>query len=105
MEREIKLDGGEITIIKTLGTSGTPVPGKILLERLEEMETAELLDTLNGLISLGYVLSNKVNLRTTQDVERSFLRVNASYSHDLKDAINPGRKRQQDARARRDRRR
>lgn len=104
MQRDIKLNGGEITILKTLGLSGLPVHGKLLLERMEETETAELLDTLSGLLALGYVLSTKVNLRTREDIERASLRVNPSYARDLKGALNPGRQRQEEARARRDRR-
>lgn len=104
MHRDIKLDGGEITILKTLGLAGTPVSGKTLLERAGEMETAEFLDTLSGLISLGYVLSDKVSLRLVEDVERATFRVNPSYSRDLKDAINPSRARAE-ARERRERRR
>jgi hypothetical protein len=104
MEREIKLDGGEIMILKTLGLSGTPMSGRSVIERMEEMATAEFIDSLAGLISLGYVLSSKVNLRKIEDVEHASLRVNPSYSRDLKDAINPQRKRQEEARAKRDRR-
>ena len=96
MQREIKLDGGEITVLKTLGLSGAQMYGKLLTDRMEEMETAEFLDTLNGLISHGYVLSNKVNLRTMEDVERAFFRVNSAYAHDLRDALNPGRRREQE---------
>ena len=59
-------------------------------------KSAEFIDTLSGLISLGYVLSNKVNLRKMEDVERAFFRVNAAYAHDLRDAINPGRRRDQE---------
>ena len=104
MQREIKLDGGEITILKALGLSGTQMYGKQLLEHMGEMETAEFIDTLDGLISLGYVLSNKVNLRKLEDVERAFFRVNAAYAHDLRDAINPGRRREQERTGRRRRR-
>ncbi|MBA2742798.1 MAG: hypothetical protein H0U43_00525 [Chthoniobacterales bacterium] len=104
MSREIKLDGGEISVLKTLGVSGTQMPGKILLERSDEMETAELLDTLNGLLALGYVLASKVNLRSVEDVERTLFRVNPSYSRDLKDALNPSTARDE-RRAQRDRRR
>ena len=68
MKREIKLDGGEILVLKTLGLSGTPMFGKMLADRLEDLETAEFLDTLNGMISLGYLLSNKVNLRLIEGV-------------------------------------
>jgi hypothetical protein len=101
--RDIKLDGGEISILKSLGLTGASMPGKMLLERAEEMETAEFLDTLSGLISLGYVLSDKVNVRLLEDVERASFRVNPSYARDLKGAIFPNR--QRDARERRERRR
>ena len=96
MQREIKLDGGEITVLKTLGLSGTQMYGKMLLDRVKDMETAEFIDTLNGLIDLGYVLSNKVNLRMRDDVERAFFRVNSAYAKDLRDALNPGRRREQE---------
>jgi hypothetical protein len=101
MRREIKLSGGEISLLKTLGLSGTPVHGKILLERIGEMEQAELLDEVNGLISQGYVLCDKVNMRTMEDVERAVFRVNASYARDLRDALNPGRRREREGRRRR----
>jgi hypothetical protein len=94
--RDIKLDGGEITVLKTLGLSGSQMYGKQLIDHHKEMETAEFIDTLNGLISLGYVLSNKVNLRMLEDVERASFRVNPAYAHDLRDALNPGRKREQE---------
>ncbi len=101
MRRGINLSGGEITLLKTMGLSGASPFGKLLIERIGEMEAAEFLDELNGLISLGYVLSDKVNLRSMEDVERSVFRVNASYARDLRDAIQPGRRREQ-ARRRRD---
>ncbi len=68
MKREINLSGGEITLLKMMGLSGTPVYGKLLLDRVGEIEHAEFLDELNGLVSLGYVLSDKVNVRTMEDV-------------------------------------
>jgi hypothetical protein len=101
MRREINLSGGEITLLKTLGLSGTPFYGKLLVEHVGEMEQAEFLDELNGLIEQGYVLADKVNVRTMDDVERSVFRVNASYARDLKDAIQPGRRREREQRRRR----
>lgn len=101
MRRELNLNGGEITLLKTMGLSGAPVFGKLLVERVGDMETAEFLDTLEGLISLGYVLSDKVNLRTMEDVERAVFRVNASYARELRDAIHPGQRRDQERRRRR----
>lgn len=93
--------GGEITVLKTIGLSGTPMSGKILVERVADMESAEFLDTLDSLISLGYVTANKVNLLKMEDVETAFLRVNPSYAHDLRDAISPHRRRDQDRTRRR----
>src|ERR1039457_1675117 len=104
MQRETRSDGRAITILKTLGISGTRMSGNILIERVEGMESAELLDTLDSLISLGYVTSNKVTLIKMEDVETAILRVNPSYSHDLRDALNPSKRRDQD-RSRRVRRR
>jgi hypothetical protein len=101
MRREINLSGGEITLLKTMGLSGGAVYGKLLAEQIGDMETAEFIDELNGLIELGYVLSDKSNVRTMEDVERSVFRVNASYAHDLRDAIQPGRRREKEQRRRR----
>ena len=104
MGREIKLDGGEISILKKIGLSGSPLFGKLLIDRIEEMETGEFLDTLAGLIDLNYVLANKVNIRTMEDVEKAAFRVNPVYSKDLHDAVNPSRRRERE-RAERTRRR
>src|SRR2546430_7779390 len=101
MKREINLSGGEITLLKTMGLSGTPTYGKLLIERIGEIEQAELLDELTGLIELGYVLCDKVNVRSLEDVERAVFRVNASYARDLRDALQPGRRRERDQRRRR----
>ena len=103
MSREIKLDGGEISLLKKIGLSGTQVYGKLLVDRVDEMETGEFLDTLTGLIDQGYVLSNKVNIRTMEDVERAFFRVNAAYAKDLRGAVNPSAHRERE-RTRRQRR-
>lgn len=101
MQREINLSGGEITLLKTMGLSGTPTYGKLLAEQFGEIEQAEFLDELGGLIEQGYVLSDKVNVRTMEDVERAVFRVNASYARDLKEAIQPGRRREKEQRRRR----
>jgi hypothetical protein len=101
MGREINLSGGEMTLLKAMGLSGTPVTGKQLKEHMGEMETAEFLDELNGLLNTGYVLCNKVNLGSMEDAERAYFRVNASYARDLRDAINPGRRRENKTRRRR----
>jgi hypothetical protein len=103
MAREIKLDGGEITLLKTIGLSGAQVYGKMLLDRADAMETGEFLETLTGLIEQGYVISNKVNIRLVEDVERAFFRVNATYAKDLRDAVNPARRREKERQERQER--
>jgi ABC-type lipoprotein export system ATPase subunit len=101
MHREINLSGGEITLLKALGLSGTPTYGKVLVESIGDMEQAEFLDDLTGLMSQGYILADRVNIRTMEDVERTIFRVNASYARDLKDALHPGRRREREPRRRR----
>jgi hypothetical protein len=103
MPREIKLDGGEITILKAIGLSGTTLPGKQLIERVDDMAQAEFLDTLEGLLSLGYLMASRVNIRTLEDVERAMFRVNPTYARDLRDAVFPSKRRERE-RERRQRR-
>ena len=103
MPREIKLSGSEISVLKTIGTSGTQIFGKLLLGKVADGEKSEFLLTLIDLIDQGYVLSNKVNIRTRDDAEVSFFRVSPVYSRDLRDAMNPARKRAE-SRGRRQRR-
>ena len=76
---EIKLSGGEITILKTLGLTGAQMAGTQLVDRIAEMESAEFLDTLTGLIDQDYVVANKVNIRTMDDVKTAAFRVNAAH--------------------------
>jgi hypothetical protein len=87
---EITLDGGEITIIKTLGLGGGEVEGEVLLERLPQLEPAELLDTLKGLLMMGYVSADKSSsLGSLEDMKKLHFRVNSGYSKDLKEALDP----------------
>jgi hypothetical protein len=101
VRREIQLSGGEITILKAIGLTGSAMGGKFLLDRIEEVEAGEFLDTLGGLVAMGYLLATKVNIKTLEDVERASFRVNPSYAHDLKDALDPYRRREQEKHRRR----
>ena len=94
MRHEIQLNGGEITILKAIGLSGTAMAGKFLLDQIEEVEAGEFIDTLGGLMAMGYLLGTKVNIKTLEDVERTSFRVNPSYAHDLKGALDPSRRRE-----------
>jgi hypothetical protein len=100
MQREIRLDGGEVAIIKALGLSGTGLNGKMLLERSGNMEFGEFIDTLSSLMTQGYILANKVTVQSEEDVERAAFRVNPSYARDLRDAMRPGGRRHEESRRR-----
>ena len=101
MKREIQLDGGEISVLKTLGLTGTPIYGKLFLERMGPIAEGELVETLEGLIERGYVLSSKVNVLKVEEIEHSFFRVNSAYARELRDAIRPGRRRDEERTRRR----
>jgi hypothetical protein len=88
---EIKLSGGEITILKTLGLTGAQMAGTQLVDRIAEMEGAEFLDTLTGLIDQDYVVANRVNIRTMDSVKAAAFRVNATMSRELREAVFPSR--------------
>jgi hypothetical protein len=89
--------------LKALGLGGSAVAGKTLPDRVSGMETAELLDSLQGLIAFGYVSSSKANLRTLEDLERSTLRVNQAFARDLKESLYPAQSRQRQGRRERER--
>jgi len=106
MSRELTLDGGEITVLKKIGLSGGQVYGRLLTDSLEKDEIPMFLETLIGLMDQNYVLSNKVNIRVIEDVERAFFRVNPTFAVVLRDAVNPARRRaREQQRERRQRRR
>ena len=98
---EINLNGGEISILKTVGLSGATMSGAQLADRMDEMESAEFLDTLSGLMSMDYVLANKVNVRTMDDVKSASFRVNPACARDLKAAVYPSRQKPDTGRRRR----
>ena len=104
VKREIKLSGSEITMIKALGLGGAPLFGKLFIDRVKEMESAEFLDTLTGLIMMGYVLSSKINVGKIQEVEYSSFWVNSAYARDLRDALRPSGHREEERTKRRRRR-
>ncbi len=85
----VNLNGGEITIIKTLGLSGSSMSGEVLQRRVGGFESAELLDTLQGLMQIGYISSTHDNLRSVRQMEAAVFKVNPSYIKTLQEAIDP----------------
>lgn len=89
MSLEIHLDGGEIQMIKGIGIGGSSISGESLIERVSSVEEAEFLDTLKGLIMMGYVIADKQSLHNLDDVKRTEFHVNSGYSKALKEATDP----------------
>lgn len=101
MSREIKLDGGEISMLKAIGLTGASMSGKQLRERAGGMESAEFLDTLQGLLTQDYILADKVNVRTIEDADAALFHVNPAHARELRDALVPGRRERERPRRRR----
>ncbi|MGC3989425.1 MAG: hypothetical protein QM796_07055 [Chthoniobacteraceae bacterium] len=85
---DINLDGGEILIIKALGMS-SGLNGEQLIEKVGGLEVAELIDTLKGLIVMGYVDSDRNSFHSVEDLKRVEFRVNSGYAKELKEALDP----------------
>ncbi len=95
MEREIKLSGGEISVLKSINRDERrPDFRAALVDKIDDAETTQLLETLNDLIAMDYLIANRVGLRPVEDVEKSFFRVNPTHSRDLRGSMNPGKKRE-----------
>jgi hypothetical protein len=88
--REINLDGGEISVIKALGVGSGEMNGEDLMARLGgELVPAELIDTLKGLMMMGYVEADRNAFYSSEDLKVIHFRVNSGYSKDLREALNP----------------
>lgn len=86
---DINLDGGEITIIKALGTGGSEVDGEALLGRVAPLEAAEVIDALQGLVMMGYVSADNNSFHAVEEMKKMKFRVNSGYAKDLKEALDP----------------
>lgn len=85
----VNLSGAEISVIKTLGLSGSSMKGEVLRRRVGGVEDAELLDTLQGLMQIGYVASSREGLRTVREMENAVFKVNPGYLKMLQEALDP----------------
>jgi hypothetical protein len=101
-ERELNLDGGEVSVIKAIGLSGSEVSGEELMKRCPELVPAELMDTLKSLIMLGYVVSDSNSFHSVDELQRNTFHVNSGYSKELREALNPTQTRPKSKRVRRE---
>ena len=83
MAREICLSGGDVSVIKALGLSGSQMSGRNLIGRLAAMDGAEIVDTLSGLVQMDYVLCDVDKLRSVSDMEEAKFSINTAMLRDL----------------------
>ncbi len=101
--REINLDGGEISVIKALGFGSTEVTGEDLMAKLSgDLVPAELIDTLKGLMMMGYIEADKGSFYNVDELKVVHFRVNSGYGKDLREALNPQPKAKKSKRVRRE---
>ena len=100
---EINLDGGEISIIKALGLSSGEMLGEDLIDKVAiDLAPAEVIDTIKGLMSMGYVDADKSGFYSVDDLKGIYFRVNSGYAKDLKDALDPQPQQRRSRRVRRE---
>jgi hypothetical protein len=86
---DLNLDGAEISVLKALGLGGGEVSGEDLVKRVQDLEPAELIETLKGLVAQGFVDADKDAYYSLEEMGGVHFMVNSGYSKDLKDALNP----------------
>ena len=101
MSREISLSGGDVSVLKALGLSGGTVGGKALMDRLGGMEAVEIVDALDSLMTLDYVLCDLPAIKGPDDLKYANFNVNTAMLRDLREALAPQKKENKPKRQRR----
>ena len=89
MAHEIQLDGAETSVLKAIGIGGGEVDGATLMGRCKGLDANALIDTLKGLIDVGYVDADGNSFYSKADMEKANFRVNSGWSKDLQEAVDP----------------
>ena len=89
--KQIRLSGREATVIRFIGFA-LGVSGEELLENTR-LAADDLTDVLNAMMDVGYVectpFAERVSLEAMPKTE---FEVNSAYAHELKDALQMGRR-------------
>lgn len=84
--RHIKLTGREATIVRVIGFTEAMLGAEI--QDLAHMDGEDVTDTLNGLLSAGFVesvpFSEEVQLA---EMASTSFELNSAYTHDLREAL------------------
>ncbi len=87
-------------MLRAIGLNGAGIDGETLLARLSFMSDLDLVDTLRGLVLVGYVVADRDRFQTTEEIKALNFAVNSAYSRDLREIIS-GRKKDRERRRRR----
>ena len=86
MAREIKLNGRELGVMRSIGF-GLGVPGQEIQSRTN-IDPEDLCDVLNTLLDMGYLETPTMKERVAlQEMPTETFEINPSYSGDLKVAM------------------
>ena len=88
MGREINLDGTEISVVKAIGIGGGEIDGETLMTRCADLDIAELIDALHGLMMQGFVEADSSSFYNAKEMKEVNFRVNSGYAKDLKEAVD-----------------
>ncbi len=84
--RSIKLTGREATIVRAIGFTDAMMGGE--LQDFTKMELEDLTDTLNGLMSAGFIESVPYKEEVPMaEVMAVAFELNPAYAHDLRRAL------------------
>ena len=89
MGHDIQLDGAETSVLKAIGIGGGEVDGGTLMARCKGLDVNALIDTLKGLIDVGYVDTDANGFYSKEELENAGFRVNSGWSKDLQEAVDP----------------
>jgi hypothetical protein len=89
VSNDLNLDGVEISVLKALGFGGGDVSGEALSARVPELGEAELIDSLQTLVMMGYVVSDKGTFSGSNEFRAANFHVNSGYARELREAMNP----------------
>ena len=102
MARDIQLDGAEISVIKCLGVGSGEMEGAVLAEQCGDLDFFELMDTVKGLLSVGYVDADSDSFHNLEEFSKVHFRVNSGYAKELRGALDPRPEPKQSKRVRRE---
>jgi hypothetical protein len=102
MSKDINLDGTEVSIIKALGFGSGEKSGETLASLVSDLAPVELIDTMKGLVTMGYVSCDTASFQTQEEFEKANFHINSGYARELKETLNPSARPQKSRRVRRE---